>query len=165
MAASVLATLLRAVAGRDHAPSADAVARLAAAPRPATLGGARLLPAGRLRPGLLLVREAAAMAPPVAARAGAVWDGRFRLADRAAPPPGTWIGALGGPSGWPEPARRALARLLPAAVLRTLPALWQDGALMAVPHLGWPDAAACRAVPVLFSPPVPAGDLPFVPTI
>ena len=56
-------------------------AALAAAPRPATLAGARLLRAGRLGPGLLVVREAAAMAPPVR-KPGVVWDGRFAWVPR-----------------------------------------------------------------------------------
>ena len=67
-----------------------------AAPRAATLAGVRILPAGRLRPGAwLLVREAAAMAPPVPARAGVRWDGRFRLAAAPPPPEGAMLGALG----------------------------------------------------------------------
>ena len=54
--------------------------RWPAVSRPATLGGVRVQPAGRLGPGWLLTREVAALAPPVPARPGAVWDGRFRLA-------------------------------------------------------------------------------------
>ena len=94
------------------------VAALAAAPRPATLAGVRLLPAGRLGPGLLAVREPAAMAPPVPARPGAVWDGRFRLGDAAVVPPGATLGALGA-----DAARLRRFSSLPAAVLRTLPAI------------------------------------------
>ena len=72
-----LAALLRSLSGR-RLPISGADA-LAAAPRAATMAGVRLLPAGRLGPGWLLVREAAAMAPPVPSRIGAVWDARFRV--------------------------------------------------------------------------------------
>ena len=127
-----LAALIRMLSGRPYPPDSRATARLAAAPAPATLGGVRLLPAGRLGPGLLLVREAAAMAAPVPAQDGALWDGRFRLHARAGLPDGTFLGALG------EDARsiRHLTRL-PDMVLRTLPALRMGAALCAVPHIGF----------------------------
>ena len=65
------AALLQMLAGAPFPPATRSIVALAAAPRPATLAGVRLLPAGRLGPGLLAVREPAAMAPPVPARAGA----------------------------------------------------------------------------------------------
>ena len=83
------------------------------------------------------------MAPPVEARHGAVWDNRFRLIGA---PPGATIGALG-----VDAARYRRASTLPSAVLRTLPAIRQAGAVIAVPHLH-PQAG----LNVLFSPPVPA---------
>ncbi len=92
--ADALAALMRVVAGRDFPPSPARVARLAAAPRPATLAGTRLVPAGRLGPGMLLVREARAMAAPVPAVPGATWDQRFRLLGGTLPP-GATIGAVG----------------------------------------------------------------------
>ena len=82
MPPAALGALIQAIGGASYAPAPDAVAALAARPRPATLGGVRLLPAGRLGPGLLVVREAAAMAPPTAAVPGAMWDGRYRLDPR-----------------------------------------------------------------------------------
>lgn len=127
---AVLALLLRAISGRDHAPSPPLVAALAATLRPATLGGVQVLPAGRLGPGWLLVREAAAMAPPVTLRAGSVWDGRFRVGGAVAA--GATLGALGDDS--------ALFRRhsgLPSAVLRSLPAIRRAGALSAVPFLAY----------------------------
>jgi tRNA(Ile)-lysidine synthase len=168
-----LGALIRAVAGREHAPSGRALAALAAAPRPATLGGAQLLPAGRLAPGrLLLVREAARMAPPVPARPGAVWDGRFRLArlPQAAvgvgtsARPGVSLGALGA-----EAARLRHRSPLPAAVLQSLPALWCDGVLLAVPHLGYRRAgsegapAGTEGALVVFAPSRPVSAAPFLP--
>jgi tRNA(Ile)-lysidine synthase len=152
-----LASLLQAIAGAPYPPPTGSVASLAAAPRPATLAGVRLLLAGRLGPGLLMVREAAAMAAPVVAQPGAVWDGRFRLMAEARPPPGATLGALGA-----DAARLRKASELPAAVLRTLPAIRLDGTLLAVPHLLYPDAQACDLVPLVFSPPRPAAAAPFV---
>ena len=139
-----LAWLLAAVAGSPRVPPGPGLAVLAAAPRPATLGGARLLPAGRLAPGgWLLVREAARQAPAVPARSGAVWDRRFRL-DRAAEPDcaseslaaespssGTHtLGALGA-----DASRLRRISALPAAVLETLPAIRRFGQVLAVPPL------------------------------
>jgi tRNA(Ile)-lysidine synthase len=155
---AALGALIQAIGGAPYPPTPDAVAALAAKPVPTTLGGVRLLPAGRLGPGLLLVREAAAMAPPVAARPGAVWDGRYRLARDATLPAGTTLGALGNDAG---PLRERSA--LPAAVLRTLPALRSATALLAVPHLRYPDAAFCARIRVLFAPPRPAAGAPFRP--
>jgi len=158
MPPAALGALIQAVSGAPYPPAPDAVAALAARPAPATLGGVRLLPAGRLGPGLLLVREAAAMAPPVAARPGAVWDGRYRLARDAAPPAGATLGALG------EDATRLRDHsALPAAVLRTLPALRSGPAVLAVPHLRYPDVPTCARLRVLFAPPHPAAGAPFHP--
>ncbi len=157
---AALAALLRTLGGAAHAPSPAQVAALAANPRPATLGGVRLLPAGRLGCGFLLCREEAAMAPPRAASPGAVWDGRFRLRTAACPPEGAEIGAVGVAA---ELRKLPMARALPAAVRRTLPAIRREGRLCAVPHLGWPDAATCAAVPLDFAPSRPAAAAPFRP--
>jgi tRNA(Ile)-lysidine synthase len=120
-----LALLLQAISGAPFAPPAASVAKLARAPRPATLGGVQILPAGRHGPGWLLVREAAAMAPAVPLQPGAVWDRRVRVAGGAARP-GETLGALG--------ADAACFRHcgLPSAVLRTLPAARRDGVLSVV---------------------------------
>jgi tRNA(Ile)-lysidine synthase len=155
---AVLAALLRGLAGAEHPPAPGQVAALAATPRPATLGGVRLQPAGRLGAGWLLSREVAALAPPVAARPGAVWDGRFRLAAGATPPEGARIGPPGAAS-----RRLPGARALPAAVLATLPAIWCDAELFAVPHIGYPDATSCRRVRLDFAPAMPIAGAPFLP--
>jgi tRNA(Ile)-lysidine synthase len=161
LSAPALAALLRGLAGAAHAPAPGHVATLAAAPRPATLGGVRVQPAGRLGPGWLLTREVAAMAPSVPACPGAVWDGRFRLAAASQPPAGARIGALGaaaaGLRAWPA------ARMLPAAVLATLPAVWHEADLFAVPHLGYPDVTPCGRVRLDFVPPMPIAGAPFSP--
>jgi tRNA(Ile)-lysidine synthase len=155
---AALSALIQAIGGAAFPPPAPSVATLAAAPHPATLAGVRLLAAGRLGHGLLLVREAAAMRPPVGARPGAIWDSRFRLAQHAIPPEDTTIGALGA-----DAARLRHWSPLPSAVLQTLPALRRANSLVAVPHLIYPDRTTSSAVPVVFSPPRPAAGAPFAP--
>jgi tRNA(Ile)-lysidine synthase len=155
--AAALAALLRTIAGAGFPPPSGAVADLAAAPRPATLAGVRLLPAGRLGPGLLLVREAAAMAPPVEARPDAVWDGRFRLRPGADLPAGLRLGALGA-----DAASLRSRSPLPAAVLATLPALRRSGALVAVPHLCYRSDDASDPQTLVFAPALAAAPAPFV---
>lgn len=155
-----LAALLRTLGGRVYAPSPRHVAPLAAALRPATLGGVRILPAGRRGPGWLVVREAAAVEPAVAARPGAVWDGRFRLVGADGLAAGCRLGALGRAAA--ALRRLPAARPLPSAVLETLPALWRGEELVAVPHLLlYPRPPLCREASVVFSPPVPVAGAPF----
>jgi tRNA(Ile)-lysidine synthase len=146
-----LAALLRMLAGRAYAPPAAQVAAWSAAPRPATLGGVRIMagPQGRF----LLAREAAAMAPARPAAQDALWDGRFRV---AACPPGLTVGALGDGS-----ARFRRLSALPAAVLRTLPALRREECLVAVPHLRYAAAMEEGGVRIVFDPPSPAAGAAF----
>lgn len=155
---AALAALIQTIGGAAFPPHAASVAALAAALCPATLAGVRLLSAGRLGDGLLLVREAAAMAPPVAAQPGAVWDGRFRLLDHATPPESATIGALGADAA---ALRRKSA--LPSVVLQTLPALRRGNCVVAVPHLLYSAGVACASVPLVFSPRRPAAGAPFLP--
>jgi tRNA(Ile)-lysidine synthase len=152
-----LGALLRAIAGAAFPLPWDAVAALAAAPRAATIGGARLLAAGRLGEGWLLVREAAAMEGPVEARPGALWDGRFRLLAGAGPCSGGTIGAVG-----PDAAALRSRTALPAAVLATLPALRRQGALVAVPHICYSAVPACAPPPLVFAPARAGAPAPFV---
>jgi len=156
IAPAALAALLRALSGRDYPPAIAPLRALAGNPRPAVIAGIRLLAAGKLGPGLLLVREQAALAPAVAARPGVLWDRRFRLADDAVPPEGATLGALGADS-----ARLRDLSELPAAALATLPAIRNNGALVAVPHIGYPDMHVCAGIAVRFSPAVPAAGAPF----
>ena len=135
----------------------ETVAAIASAPRQAIagglcLGGARLLPAGRLGSGFLVCREAAAMSGAVKALAGASWDGRFRRPRDQPGLPRETIGPLGAES-------RRFRRMsdLPAVVLETLPAYHTfDGDLIAVPGLTWPDARVVSTRQLLFHPPRPA---------
>jgi tRNA(Ile)-lysidine synthase len=137
---AALAALLRVIGGANYPPDRAAIAGLAAALRPATLGGVRIAAAGKLGPGWLLAREFCACAPPVAAVPGAVWDNRFRLAEGVK---GASFGALG------EAARDFRRQSdLPALVLQTLPCLRLHGKT-------W-------AAPARFTPPAPVTCHPFV---
>jgi len=160
LAPDALSALIATIAGRAYPVARGAVAALAAAPHAATLGGARMLPAGRAGPAgaWLVVREEAAMQPPVAAAPGALWDGRFRLAAAARMHPGSTVGALGTEAA----AFRRAAPGWPAAVLRTLPALRREGRVLAVPALAWPDDGACDRLPVAFQPAHPLFGAPFL---
>lgn len=161
---AALAALLRLVAGSPYPPDPAAVAALAAAPlraigRGLSVHGVLLRPAGRLGRGVLLCREAAAVAPPVPAGADAVWDRRFRCPAGMPDLPGEWIGALGPP---PKALRARTA--LPALVLATLPAFRDAaGGLIAVPALDWPDAGTLAPRRLLFAPTAPAASVFVVP--
>ena len=156
IAPAALAALIQTIAGAPFPPARQQVMALATAPRPATMAGVRLLPAGRLGRGLILAREPAAMSAPVAARGGAVWDGRFRLGRDVVVADGATFGALGA-----NASRLRRVSPLPSAVLRTLPAVRQGERLLAVPHLHYPDAATCARFPVTFCPARPAAAAPF----
>ncbi|QHC35479.1 tRNA lysidine(34) synthetase TilS [Komagataeibacter xylinus] len=152
--ARLLSALIRVVGGRDYAPAREAVAALAARPRAATLAGVALIP---WHDGQWLVaREEAGLAPSMAATAGAIWDRRFIL--HASPlPPGWRVGAAGPVAAWwPHGRRRSC---WPARLLRTLPALWHDGQVKAVPHMGLRahEQAAAHAV-FMNQPPHPVID-------
>lgn len=139
---AALAALLRIIGGTNYAPKLDRVAELAARLRPATLGGVRIMTAGKHGPGWLLVREPAACAPPVSAVEGTVWDGRFRLTE---PCTAATFGAL----GLDAPKFRHGSNL-PAAVLRGLPCIRPAGGSEEV-----------RLATAIFVPPGPAAPQPF----
>lgn len=141
-----LASLLATIGGAVYPPRFERLATLEAtleAGGPGegrTLGGCRIV-AWRGR--WLVCREARHLQPPVpVAPAGeTVWDGRFRVRAVAgdAMPRGVSVGALGA-RGMIE--LRAIAADLPAPHVprrtwASLPALWQEARLAAVPHLGW----------------------------
>jgi tRNA(Ile)-lysidine synthase len=163
---SALAALLRMITGAGYLPSPDAIAAIAAAPGQAIgggicLGGARLRPSGRMGPGFLICREAAAMAGPVPANAGAVWDGRFRRPAGQPDLPGEVIGALGA-----KASRFRGMSDLPAVVLETLPAFHtSDGDLIALPALMWPDPETLAMRRLLFHPRWPALGAAFCPVV
>ncbi len=116
-AAALLGRLLRAVGGAIHAPAQAEVQHLLAVGQ-GTLSGAWWRADG------WLIREPALVARPIPAKAGAIWDGRFHLAESQF---GCVLGALG--------CQPAGASRLPAALRAGLPALWRDGELLAAPHI------------------------------
>lgn len=138
IARALLGALVRLIGGRAYAPAEAAVARLLARGE-GSLGGAVLRRSG------LLLREAAGLAPPVPARRGAVWDGRFRLA--GAVPDGMELGPAG-----PEARRLPRPAWLPDEVVPTLPALRRNGTLAAVPALAYPCTAAADGHLLRFEP-------------
>jgi tRNA(Ile)-lysidine synthase len=129
-----LAAVLGAVGGAPFAPRSARLDRLyCELSRPLrggrTLAGCRLLPH---RGGLLVCREPAAMARPVAAPPGTrvYWDRRFLLSIASDAPQGLSLGALGATS-------LEAARALPGAVRPSLAALSDKKAVVAVPALGY----------------------------
>lgn len=166
VADAALGALLRAIGGGAYAPASAAVAALRAAGE-GTLAGAWLRRPGAGSRRLLLREPAGALAaPPVPARPGAVWDGRFRLAGPgAADDPGLEIAALG-PAGAAAlrrlPAARRAAAALPAAVLAGLPAIRPAAArggkagdawaLAVVPALVYPDVSSAARFGLSFAP-------------
>ncbi|MFD1624554.1 tRNA lysidine(34) synthetase TilS [Azospirillum griseum] len=162
-----LTRCLTVVGGDEHPPRDAAVERLyggmcdsvtvgrASFPG-CTLAGCRIAPR---RGGVVIAREATAVAGPQQATPGERlwWDRRFIVipsADRTAP---VTVAALGA-AGW--------ARLVadnpdvrghdaPALVRPTLPALWSDGVVVAVPSLGFRRAGEPPGDVVRFSPALP----------
>jgi tRNA(Ile)-lysidine synthase len=129
---AALSRLLRTIGGAAYPPAVEQIADLAADLRPATVAGVRIMAAGRFGRFWLVLREEAAIAPPVAAAPGAVWDNRFRLAIGRGSLDGATIGKLGD-----DAARFRSLTKLPSAVLRTLPAIRFGKVVAAVPHLGY----------------------------
>jgi tRNA(Ile)-lysidine synthase len=118
----------------------------------------RILPAGRLGDGMLIVREEAAIGAAVPACHGAIWDGRFRQIARGVVPSGTSIGKLGA-----DATRFRGCSDLPSAVLRTMPALRLGEVLISVPHLGYARQDGEPLMTLLFAPDKPAAGPSFVP--
>ncbi len=138
-----LSALLWTVSGRAHPPRRADVAALAARGQ-GTLHGVAV-DAG------LAWREPDALAAPVAAQAGALWDGRFRVGSHHA---GASVGALGADAG-----RLRRRPGLPARVLHGLPALRCGTELLDVPHLPYARGEPCLTV--AFSPGRPLGPAVF----
>ena len=147
---AALSAVIWTISGRRYPPPRSA---LAAGLATRSAHGVLLRPAGRMA-GTLLTREPAAVAPPIAAMPGVIWDGRFRV---AAAPSGSSIGALGD-----DAARIGRRSALPSMVRRALPALRRGGEIVAVPHLGFPDASSCRSVSLWLNPPRPAAGAAFI---
>lgn len=139
----LLSRLLLVVGGGAYGPRLERLERLHAELR-GGVSGARTLAGCRLVPSrggaeLLICREPARLAPPLALVAGTamVWDGRFRVEVAADAPPGLFLGALGG-AGWRGLRQQTAPPIqLPACVRPTLPVLFGEDGISAVPHLGY----------------------------
>lgn len=156
--AAALRSLVRTIGGMAYPANPGRIGNLAAQPRPATVAGVRIMPAGRFGNGLLIVREEAAVMAPVEALPGTVWDNRFRLIPYATIPSGAVVGKLG-----PDASGFRRRSDLPSAVLRTLPAIRIGKVLAAVPHLGYASNETDKMMMVLFSPREPLGGPGFCP--
>jgi tRNA(Ile)-lysidine synthase len=149
-----LAHLIATIGGGIRPPSLARVEALAASPGPATLGGVRLTAAGKLGPGLLLLREEGAMQAAIPAIPGAIWDGRFRLLSLPIAVEGLQNVTIG---AWGRAAPPD--RTLPSAVMRTLPVLRGGGNLVAP---AW-ELLRGDAPHVINAPLSPAATAPFFP--
>jgi tRNA(Ile)-lysidine synthase len=155
---AALRVLVRTIGGGRYPPSHAQISQLAARPEPATVAGVRILPAGRLGDGMLIVREEAAIGAGVPACHGATWDGRFRQIAYDGIPAGISIGKLG-----EDASRFRSCSDLPSAVLRTMPALRLGEVLASVPHLGYTRQGTKPLMTLLFAPDKPAAGPSFVP--
>jgi tRNA(Ile)-lysidine synthase len=146
-----LAAVLGSVGGADYRPRLERLVRLLDAladPGAAgggvarTLGGCRVVARGAV---VWVVREPAAMAPPVALAAArtVTWDRRFAIHAAGPLPPGATVGGLGAaglatlraaaPGGRPA----GLGIGIPAIGLPGLPAIRDLDGVLAVPHLNY----------------------------
>jgi len=114
--------------------------------RARTLGGCRFMP---WRGRLLVLRELEAASAPVRLEPGTnlLWDRRFAVDLAATVLSGFTLGYLGR-GAVPEIAENG-AGDLPRLVYSTLPALWDEEGLAAVPHLGY-RRAGVGALPRVF---------------
>jgi tRNA(Ile)-lysidine synthase len=137
-----LAAVLAAVGGTDYPPRLERLERLyedlrrASIGRGRTLGGCRLVATSAM---VLVCREPAAVAGPVALSAGGtfVWDGRFRVEAGPAAPASLTVGALGQDRRDLPPQARRLLRMLPGPARPSLPVLRDGAGLAAIPALPW----------------------------
>ncbi len=140
IALRLLARLLALVAGGQYGPRLERLERLLTAilngqGHGRTLAGCRLVETDA---DLLVCREPSRVAPPVALEPGTtvIWDGRFRAEIADAAPSGLFLGALGG-IGLRRLDRDGRLESLPACVRSTLPTLFDEDGVSAVPHLGY----------------------------
>lgn len=148
IALRVLSRTLMSVAGRRYPVREERLERLfanLAGAAAATLGGCQIFPVGSER--LVICREPAMIDDAVQLLPGesGVWDARFDVSLAADSVPGkiTNVGA----EGWRQLVKaepELKANTLPHPVRLGLPALWQEGKIVDVPHLDYhkaPEAA------------------------
>lgn len=165
----VLIALLATIGGNAYPPRQSSIESVCEDLRPVrgkttrlqakTLGGCRILPAGT---DYLICREAGRCDVVTAVEgAGFLWDWRFfvRLPAGNVKQKGKIVvKALGGP-GWAAIKGKLStpkAEYLPNAVRLALPALYERGRVVAVPHLDFYNVAGISHVDVRFMPVKPA---------
>lgn len=158
----LLTGILRMVGGGAYPPRSARLDALVGAlaeglPRARTLAGCRVL---CWRGRVLVCREPGAIGAEAAFDADGIarWDGRFDLYLAPPVPPGWRIGALG------RDGCRAVGRTaagLPPPVVPSLAAVRCDGALLAVPALGWQDGRHLPQIVIAFAPSEPLVGGPF----
>ena len=147
IALRLLARLLAVIGGEPLPPRHESLQRLARQIGPgrgaATLAGCRLEGNGST---WVICREAARAAPPLPLPPGGEiwWDRRFRVRVAAEAPAGLSLGGLGPAPGrhFSETARR---QGIPAPARATIPTLYDQRGVFAVPRLGY-NLAGARAV-------------------
>lgn len=160
IAEGLLSRLVLAVGGGTYRPRRERVLGLLGRLRAdvtasGTLGGCLM---DATATGWRVMREPGRVGPPVPlpAHGEVTWDGRFRL--RCQGLAGASVGALGD-RGWAQ-VRGNLPTVgspnLPAAVRRTLPAVWGGDLVLAVPHLSYVSAGThtvrCDVLPMVPEP-------------
>lgn len=157
VALRALARVLSCIGGRDYPPRLERLKRLHAwlfaedGGRGRTLSGCRVL----MRESTLLIcREPAAAGSVLAARGTVDWDNRFRLFLNVRGESRGEVRRLGG-AGWRQAVGDAPALKstpIPAPARPGLPAIWSNGKLLAVPHLGYCRNADITVEKIYFSP-------------
>jgi len=153
--------VIATIGGGEFPPRFDRLERAAGALFGGTLGAGRTLGGCRILPWrgrVLVLREPAAMAPPIAVPDGGgtlSWDRRFVIdVPNGMKMGGFIVGGLGieGAARMRGIAERPGTPYLPSGVRPALPAFWREGTLFGVPHLGWMPAGTEIGAAVRFRP-------------
>jgi tRNA(Ile)-lysidine synthase len=165
----LLSRALMTIGGRTYPPRRDSLSRLCDAMRDSALSAGRTLAHCRIqrqgRHWLLVPEVRAAEDMPLEPGRWHRWDGRFDVLLRSSRP-GLRLRALGqaGPGGHELSRQGRSMRPLPAIVRATLPSIWGQGRLIAVPHLGLFDCGiAPDDINLRFCPRTPLAKAPFAP--
>jgi tRNA(Ile)-lysidine synthase len=154
-----LARLLRTVGGDAYTPRLERLTRLLAAIEEGQLGGGRTLAGCRILPtgngGIRLLREAAAIAPDRPVPSGDfLWDRRFRITLSGVPLAGLQVGALTA-QRWRGIKDDVADCAINGQVRATLPALFDEQGMAAVPHMGYRRAGWSENAQAWFAPAQP----------
>jgi tRNA(Ile)-lysidine synthase len=156
-----LASVIATIGGEEFPPRFDRLERAAAALYGDGLGGGRTLGGCRILPWrgrVLVLRELAAVEPsmPLPEAGGTLeWDHRFLIEVPAGCMQGGFrVAALGveGAARMRGIVEAPGTPYLPSSVRPSLPALWREGTLVGVPHLGWMRAGAEIGAAIRFRP-------------